>query len=132
MEQTIDVTFGQGMRIDATLEGSHTIHTDQKVKDGGEGSAPNPFELFLASLATCAGVYARRFCEARNIATQGMALRVTCTYAPKGFQVTHMRFTLTPPPGFPEEYRAPLIRAVELCTVKKHIVHPPEFSVELT
>lgn len=142
----IDVAFNGGMKIAAVLHpaadsGQRTpdasatedtvVHTDQPVKDGGDGTAPTPFELFLASLATCAGVYAQRFCEARKIPTGGLALRVGCEFAPKGFQVTRMTFALTPPEGFPAEYRDALVRAVELCTVKKHILTPPVFEVVL-
>lgn len=147
----IDVAFNGGMKIDAILHptapagpdapiapdavpgapASTVIHTDQPVKDGGEGTAPTPFELFLASLATCAGVYAQRFCEARKISTEGLGIRVGCEFAPKGFQVTRMTFVVTPPQGFPDEYRDALVRAVELCTVKKHIMTPPAFEVVL-
>ena len=143
----IDVAFNGGMKIDAILHPAVTgdapagadipapaatvIHTDQPVKDGGEGTAPTPFELFLASLATCAGVYAQRFCEARKIATEGLGIRVGCEFAPKGFQVTRMTFVVTPPQGFPAEYRDALVRAVELCAVKKHIMTPPAFEVVL-
>lgn len=139
----IDVAFNGGMKIDAVLHpavtddaaapapASTVIRTDQPVKDGGEGTGPTPFELFLASLATCAGVYARRFCEARKISTEGMGIRVGCEFASKGFQVTRMTFVVTPPQGFPDEYRDALVRAVELCTVKKHIMTPPAFEVVL-
>ncbi|MDR3044300.1 MAG: OsmC family protein [Desulfovibrio sp.] len=142
----IDVAFNGGMKIDAILHpvvtgdaavsgtpapASTVIHTDQPVKDGGDGTAPTPFELFLASLATCAGVYAQRFCEARKISTEGLGIRVGCEFAPKGFQVTRMTFVVTPPQGFPGEYRDALVRAVELCTVKKHIMTPPAFEVVL-
>ncbi|MBZ2171355.1 OsmC family protein [Nitratidesulfovibrio sp. SRB-5] len=140
----IDVAFNGGMKIDAILHppvtpagpdtpapASTVIRTDQPVKDGGEGTAPTPFELFLASLATCAGVYAQRFCEARKISTEGLGIRVGCEFAPKGFQVTRMTFVVTPPQGFPDEYRDALVRAVELCAVKKHIMTPPAFEVVL-
>ena len=145
----IDVAFNGGMKIDAILHpaapigqdapdaapgtpaAATVIHTDQPVKDGGDGTAPTPFELFLASLATCAGVYAQRFCEARKISTEGLGIRVGCEFAPKGFQVTRMTFVVTPPLGFPGEYRDALVRAVELCTVKKHIMTPPAFEVVL-
>ena len=64
MEKKIEVTFPGGMQVDAQVEGI-IVKTDQAVKNGGDGSAPEPFQLFLASIATCAGVYALDFCNAR-------------------------------------------------------------------
>lgn len=129
-QQTIDVEYRGGMSVAALIEG-RAIVTDQPVKDGGQDAAPSPFDLFLAALATCAGLYAQRFCESRSLSTEGLGLRVTCTYADKGFHVEAMDFALTLPEGFPEKYRDALLRAVDLCTVKKHIVTPPRFSVRI-
>jgi len=126
----IDIEFAGGMKVDARL-GDTVIRTDQSVKDGGGASAPTPFALFLASLATCAGLYAKRFCESREISTQGLGLRAVCTYADKGFHVDDIIFEITLPTGFPEKYHDALLRAVDLCTVKKHISNPPQFSVRI-
>lgn len=127
-QKTIDVVFDGGMKINANMDGV-TICTDQSVKEGGEGSAPTPFQLFLASLATCAGIYAKRFCDTRKIATDGLAIRVVCDYADKGFKVEKMTFEITLPTDFPEKYTSALIRSVDLCTVKKHIKDAPEFEI---
>ena len=67
------VTFPGGMRVDAQA-GAHLIRTDQPASAGGDASAPAPFDLFLASLATCAGYYVLAFCRARGIPTDGLAL----------------------------------------------------------
>lgn len=129
MEQIIiNVAFDGGMKITADL-GEVSVTTDQSVKDGGEGSAPNPFELFLASLATCAGVYAKRFCDTRKLSTDGLGIQVFCDFAEKGFRVDKMTYEITLPDGFPEKYVAPLIRSVDLCTVKKHVCQCPEFEI---
>ena len=69
----IKVRFAGNKRVDA-IWGDRVVHTDQSPLHGGEGSAPEPFELFLASLATCAGVYVLGFCQARNIPTDGIEL----------------------------------------------------------
>lgn len=129
-QSTIDVVFGGGMRIDARM-GDTVIPTDQPEKQGGGGTAPTPFDLFLASLATCAGVYAVRFCESRKLSTDGLGLRAVCTFAEKGFHVEAMTFELTLPEGFPDKYRDALVRSVDLCTVKKHLKDPPEFAVQI-
>lgn len=127
-QSVIDVVFDGGMKINADMDGL-TIKTDQSVKEGGEGSAPSPFQLFLASLATCAGIYAKRFCDTRKIATEGLGIRVLCDYAEKGFKVEKMTFELTLPEGFPEKYTSAIVRAIDLCTVKKHIKDAPEFEI---
>jgi putative redox protein len=67
------VEFTGGTRVEARF-GKHAVTTDQPLKDGGEDSAPSPFALFLASLATCAGYFVLKFCQSRGISTEGMYL----------------------------------------------------------
>src|SRR5690349_13216691 len=69
----IRVSFPGGKRVDAKV-GSWVIHTDQPSAQGGVGSAPGPFDLFLASLASCAGYYVLSFCQARGIPTEGIEI----------------------------------------------------------
>jgi len=127
-QKVIDVVFDGGMKINANMD-DMLILTDQPVKEGGEGSGPTPFQLFLASLATCAGIYAKRFCDTRKIATDGLALQVVCDFAEKGFKVEKMTFELTLPEGFPTKYESAIVRAIDLCTVKKHIKEAPDFEI---
>ena len=124
----IDVEFSDTMRVVAHMDGV-SIATDQSVKEGGGGTAPSPFQLFLASLATCAGVYAKRFCESRKLSTQGMALTVRCDFAEKEFRVENMTYDLTLPEGFPAKYTNAIHRAVDLCAVKKHVCDAPDFQI---
>lgn len=128
--QTIAVSFPGGKRVDVEID-QFTFQTDQSRNNGGEGSAPEPFDLFLASIASCAGVYALNFCQARNIASDGIALKMHCQRDEKKKMITHITFYLTPPHGFPEKYRTGIVRAMELCTVKRHMQHAPEFVIEL-
>lgn len=127
-QKIIDVAFEGNMKINAEMDGL-TIATDQPVKEGGDGTAPSPFQLFLGSLATCAGVYAKRFCDTRKIPTEGLAIRVLCDFAEKGFKVEKMTFEMTLPNDFPEKYTSAIVRAVDLCAVKKHIKDAPEFEI---
>ena len=62
----MEISFPGGKKVDADFKG-FTIKTDQAERDGGEGSAPTPTFLFLASLGTCAGIYALNFCESRPL-----------------------------------------------------------------
>ena len=64
--ERIEVGFPGGQRVDARVRG-FTIATDQSPEHGGEGSAPQPYDLFLSSIATCAGIYALKFCQSRKI-----------------------------------------------------------------
>ena len=128
MEKTIEVNFPGGKRVNAIVNGQ-TIATDQPVEDGGNGSAPAPFALFLASLATCVGYYALQFCLSRNIATQGMSCKAAFTYSEQERRYTACRIMLTPPAGFPEKYRDAIVRAMDSCAVKKHLLNPPTFEI---
>ncbi len=128
MSDQIKVTFGEDLKVVASI-GKWDIATDQPVKDGGLDSAPNPFQLFLASLATCAGYYALAFCEKRKISTHGLGLNMSYVWDKKKNQVTEMDFQIGLPQGFPEKYRDALVRAVDACTVKKHLIQPPEMKV---
>lgn len=126
----IEVTFPGGKLVDAKL-GEITIRTDQPRELGGEASAPAPFDLFLASLATCAGIYALGFCQARGLSTEGLSLVQHHTYDESGKHLTKVRLELKLPAGFPESHRAAIVRAVENCKVKKAIANAPAFEVAL-
>jgi len=125
-----NVQFPGGKRVDVQA-GEFLIKTDQSVQHGGDATAPEPFTLFLASMATCAGIYALGFCQKRELATDGLDLRMICERDEKGVMVTKMTLQLTLPKGFPEKYRDGVVRAMDLCTVKKHLTNAPEFVIEL-
>ena len=128
--QTVKVEFPGGKKVNARV-GDFLIQTDQSVRAGGEASAPEPFDHFLASIATCAGIYALGFCKSRDLPTDGLDLSMVCEGDTRKKMFTRMSLHLTLPRGFPEKYRAGITRAMELCTVKRHIMDAPEFSVEL-
>jgi ribosomal protein S12 methylthiotransferase accessory factor len=122
------IDFPGGRQVDALHEG-FWIRTDQPVADGGGGAAPSPFDLFLASIGTCAGFYVLRFFQQRNLDTAGLALTVTPRWDPERKLVTRIRIEITLPPAFPERYREAVGRAVDQCTVKRHLAEPPGFEV---
>ncbi len=128
MDNQITITYPGGLKIRASV-GRWDIITDQPVKDGGEDSAANPFELFLASLAACAGYYALAFCEKRKINTSGLGLKMLYKWDNKEKRITRINFEIELPVDFPEKYHGALIRAVDACTVKKHLTQPPEMQV---
>jgi ribosomal protein S12 methylthiotransferase accessory factor len=129
MEMT--VTFPGGKRVDARV-GDFTIRTDQPASAGGQGSAPEPFTLFQASLATCAGIYVLGYCQARGIPIDGVRLVQRSEKDAKTGLLTTVELEIGLPPGFPEEHRAPIARAAAACKVKKTLAAPPEVRVSVT
>lgn len=124
------VTFPGGLAVDARFKG-HSVHTDQPEKNGGGDTGPAPFDLFLASIATCAGLYALRFCEKRGFPAEELAVTLEPVRDPEGKRVATIRIQVHLPQGFPEKYHAAVIRAIDQCAVKRHIVNPPEFDVQI-
>ena len=124
----IEVSFPGGKRVDAQV-GSHLIRTDQPASLGGEDSAPAPFDLFLASVATCAGIYVLGFCQARGLATDGITLRQHMEYDEATKLPSRIRLELGLPPSFPEKYRTAIVRAAEGCKVKKTMAALPRIEV---
>ena len=124
---TIDVSFSKGAQITASFN-DFSIHYDQSVSSGGEGRYPNPFEHFLASLASCSAYYAKAYCDARNIPINGMELRAVFSRLdePPTYAIE-----LKLPEGFPEKEREGIQRAVDKCAVKKMVLNPPHFSLKL-
>ncbi len=125
MEMLID--FPGGLRVDAHFRG-HTLATDQPPAD----SAPMPFEVFLASIGTCAGIYVLGFCKQRNLPTDG--IRIIQRHYPNMMTglMDRIELEIQVPPTFPEQYHAALIRSAELCKVKKTLENPPVFDVKTT
>jgi ribosomal protein S12 methylthiotransferase accessory factor len=123
-----EVTFPGGKRVDARV-GAFVVHTDQPVELGGEGGAVAPFDLFLASLATCAGIYVLGFCQARNLPTKGLSVRQHVEVDPATKLPSRIRLELVLPPAFPEKYRGAVVRAAEGCKVKKTIASAPTMEV---
>lgn len=125
------VTFPGGEKVNAEIN-NRIITTDQSVEAGGEGSAPTPFEYFLASLGTCAGIYVLSFCKQRQIDTTGLELTqrmefITGEDGKRKLSKVEMEIDL--PPGFPEKYRNAIIKTAGLCSVKKVMTDPPEFVI---
>jgi len=124
----LTITFPGGKRVDAEL-GGRVIATDQSVAAGGEGQAPEPFALFLASIGTCAGIYVLGFCQARNLPTDGIRLTQRLEFDAETRVLKGVELDIQVPPDFPAKYRDALVRAAEGCAVKKAIQAQPRFTV---
>ncbi|MEJ2470095.1 MAG: OsmC family protein [Desulfuromonadales bacterium] len=124
------ITFPGGVRVNAAID-TFDIVTDQPAENGGDNSAPSPFSLFLASLGTCAGFFALRFCQQRDLPTEGMQLTMESERNPDSKRLERIKMILTLPSGFPDRYHRPMLRAIDQCAVKKALLDPPEISVDL-
>lgn len=122
MEMLID--FPGGSRVDAHF-GEFTVTTDQPPI----ANAPSPFEVFLASIGTCAGIYILGFCQSRHLPTEGISIIERINHSQITGMVETIGLEIQVPPSFPEKYRDSLIRSAELCAVKKHLEKPPRFEI---
>ena len=127
---TVQLRFLGGYRVAAQV-GTFTVHTDQPVSLGGENSAPSPYELFLASLASCAGYYALAFLNARGIQSEGLAIRQLVESDVDTHLPRKIRLQVELPRGVPPKYQTALVRAIEHCKVKQAIQASPSFEVEV-
>ena len=128
MEMMID--FPGGAQVDAHF-GPFTVHTDQP-STGAYGSAPTPFEVFLSSLGTCAGIYVLGFCRQRGLPTEGIRIIQRANSDRQTGMVSEIEIEILVPPTFPEKYYEALVRSADQCKVKKHMEHPPLFNVHTT
>jgi len=125
------ITSGGGKKVNAEYRG-FTIETDQSERNGGEGSAPEPFMLFLASIGTCAGIYVYSFCQERGIPTEHVRILQKHEKKESGRGIGKITLEIQVPEDFPEKYLPALVKAANLCAVKKHIQDAPEFDVHTT
>lgn len=128
MEPHMTVTFPGGLRVDAEYKGFR-IETDQPLYAGGEGSAPAPFDLFLASIATCAGIYILSFCTKRGIPAEDVSLTMRTEKDPSGRRIERIGLDIHLPETFPEKYTQAVVKAVNGCSVKAHLLKPPEITI---
>ena len=124
----MEITFPGGVAVNALYKG-FTIQTDQPERHGGGNAAPAPFDLFLSSIGTCAGFYALRFCQERQIDTADLRVTLDTTKDPETKRIATVRIEIKLPAGFPEKYHKAILRSVDQCSVKQHILEAPKFEV---
>lgn len=124
----MEITFSGGKKVDANFDGM-VIRTDQPTYGGGEGSAPAPFDLFLASIGTCAGIYVLGFCQSRGIPTDGIKILQKMNFNSNTRMIDKIDLEIILPNDFPAKYKSAVISAAEHCAVKKHLHNPPNINV---
>ncbi len=129
MSNEMKVSFPGGKKVYANYDGFE-IATDQAIDAGGGGLAPEPYDLFLASLATCAGIYILGFCKRRELPVEDITMTQSWERDPEMRRMATIKITIETGPDFPKKYHKALERSVHQCSVKKTILDPPEFVVE--
>lgn len=124
----MQIEFPGGKRVNATYKG-FTVETDQPQSEGGDGSAPEPYDLFLSSIGTCAGVYVAYFCQSRDIPMDDISITLRFERNEKSHLMEKIGIAIHLPAAFPDKYRKAVIRAAEMCAVKRSLTHPPEILV---
>ncbi len=127
----IEVSFEGKKGVNAKV-GDYIVKTDQPVNSGGNSDAPSPFELFLASLATCAGIYIKSFCDNRNLPTENIKIFQKAEYDESTQLAAKLSLEIIVPESFPEKYRDALAEVAGKCKVKKQVMSPPEFNTFVT
>ncbi len=122
------ITFEGAKKVVAEHNGQRIV-TDQPVRSGGEGSAPAPFDLFLASIGTCAGIFVKSFCDQRGIPTDGITLEQDMKFDTSTHLITNIDIRINLPVSFPEKYREAVVNSANLCAVKRHLHNPPAMTV---
>jgi putative redox protein len=124
----MQISFPGGVSVQADYK-DFSVVCDQPEANGGTNREPSPFDLFLISLGNCAGFFALRFCQQRDLDTTGLGLSLTANRNQESKRLEKIAITIQLPAGFPEKYRQAIIKATDQCTVKKAILDPPEFAV---
>ena len=124
----MQIHFPGGKRVTSTYKG-FTVETDQPKSEGGDDSAPEPYDLFLSSIGACAGVYIVYFCESRDIPTEDITMALCFERNEASHLMEKITIDVKLPPAFPQKYKKAVIRAAQMCTVKRNLVHPPEILV---
>jgi ribosomal protein S12 methylthiotransferase accessory factor len=124
----MEITFEEKKKVIAKF-GDYKVVTDQPIEAGGEGTAPSPFEMFLSSIGTCAGIFVKSFCDQRGIPSKDIKIIETFDYNPETHLIGKIKLDIQLPPDFPEKYKTAVISAANLCTVKKHLAAPPVIEV---
>jgi putative redox protein len=127
----MEVVFPGSKKVNALYKG-FIIETDQPEHAGGGGSAPSPFDLFLASIGTCVGFYVLSFCQERSIPTEGLKLNLRAERNEETGLIGKIAIEIRLPREFPKKYGDAVKRAAELCAVKKHLENPPQFEIATT
>ncbi len=116
------VTFPGNKKIDVAFN-NFKIKTDQAKENGGDETAPEPYDVFISSLAACAGIYAKSFCDVRKLSTNNMYISCNVSFKEEQKLMDQVNITLHVNQDFPEKYIKAIIKSMNGCAVKNQL-HP--------
>lgn len=125
----INVNFLDNLRLEAKFD-DFTVIADQPIRYKGDGSAPSPFDYFLASSALCAAYFVKVYCAARDIPTEGIRLSQNNIVDPENRYNQIFQIQVELPESISEKDKTGILRSIERCTVKKVVQEGPEFAIE--
>ncbi|WP_397389749.1 OsmC domain/YcaO domain-containing protein [Polynucleobacter sp.] len=125
----IKVNFLDKLRLEAKFD-DFTVIADQPIRYKGDGSAPGPFDYFLASSALCAAYFVKLYCDTRNISTENIRLSQNNIVDPENRYQQIFKIQIELPEDIPANDRQGILRSIERCTVKKVVQAGPEFVIE--
>ena len=125
----IKVNFLDNLRLEAKFD-DFTVITDQPIRYKGDGSAPSPFDYFLASSALCAAYFVKVYCVSRNIPTENIRLSQNNIVDPENRYNQIFKIQAELPENLSDKDRQGILRSIERCTVKKVIQEDPSFVIE--
>ncbi|NWD59344.1 OsmC domain/YcaO domain-containing protein [Pseudomonas veronii] len=125
----IKVNFLDNLRLEAKFD-DFTVIADQPIRYKGDGSAPGPFDYFLASSALCAAYFVKLYCETRNIPTDNIRLSQNNIVDPENRYNQIFKIQVELPADISDKDRQGILRSIDRCTVKKVVQAGPEFVIE--
>ncbi len=125
----IKVNFLDNLRLEAKFD-DFTVITDQPIRYKGDGSAPSPFDYFLASSALCAAYFVRVYCLSRDIPTENIRLSQNNIVDPENRYNQIFQIQVELPESLSDKHRAGILRSIDRCTVKKVVQQGPDFKIE--
>lgn len=125
----IKVNFLDNLRLEAKFD-DFTVIADQPIRYKGDGSAPSPFDYFLASSALCAAYFVKVYCNARDISTDNIRISQNNIVDPEDRYNQVFQINVELPESLSEKDKQGILRSIERCTVKKVVQTGPEFKIE--
>ena len=125
----IKVNFLDNLRLEAKFD-DFTVTADQPIRYKGDGSAPSPFDYFLASSALCAAYFIKVYCKARDISTENIKLSQNNIVDPEDRYNQIFQIQVELPDDISDKDRQGILRSIDRCTVKKVVQTGPEFKIE--
>jgi uncharacterized OsmC-like protein len=127
-KESMTISWIAGVRLGVEVR-NHCLVVDQPVEEGGQDQGITPVEMFVASLGTCIGYFAVRFCQRHKIETSGLKVSMEWNYAEQPHRVGTVTVRLKLPANLDPAMKVRLQKVLEGCTVHQSLTHPPEIVI---